>query len=798
MAQESVTSLIRAEAQKQGVDPELAVKIATVESGLNPQAQNPKSSAAGLFQLIDKTRKELGGDPKKKMDPLENVRLGVKLIKQNQGQLMTSLGRAPTSHELYMAHMFGPTGAVKLIQSDPNMPVQKAVLQFSNPKMADRIVRDNRLSGTVGDVVAGFQQKFGKKAAGQQKTAPASKKPAAPEGPIPFQTGFDMVAMAPSYQAAVAMTKLASLGGTLDEEDEEKTAEVAPQEEDTTPSAAAMLANLQMPSLAVFAEGGDVNKEELVAPPVTVTPEEKPKSKAKAMLDKLLEKRKEMTSTLPGMAADIGASIVNPAYGMAASAADFETARREGDLLSMGLAGIGLIPAVGPALKGLGMAGPAVLGAMRPKGGVFLTSGKRDQVLSRFDKNINEVLASVEDKSGTTGGRLSPESADAIKELFDKKARKYFTTQYASTDDPIYEALKEGRILPVGEADKKMFRDYILQALRRGNPEAAEDFAAAYDRGLQRNIFVEEGKQYSGEALRLAARRGEEALTAAEAQRLAAGEKLVPEELAGMQNLTEGLQPSLIWSSDPRRKLFEEGADIPEHIKRAVQTGELVYDISAYDIPKFMKPSGAMVEQLAKIDPARLKKMSYPEAVAAVNQQMRLSADWGAMVSMAREKGAKQVPVETRSMFTSQIIPFDNGQKWVRLTDSKAAALEGGMLKHSSGGYDKFGDYGINKDGKKSFDSGDAQLFSLRTKDDLPLVTIEVDAKNNIVTQVKGFMNKNASDLLPYTDEIVTFFKNTGFAPKKYLGDLPEEILQRIRPTDNFAKGGMVDKPLYS
>jgi hypothetical protein len=555
-----------------------------------------------------------------------------------------------------------------------------------------------------------------------------------------------------------------------------------------------------------FATGGEAKAEK--APPVVVTPE-KPVSSAKSMLDRLLEARKEATSTLPGVAADIGASIVNPAYGMAASAADFETARREGDLLNMGLAGIGLIPGIGPALKGLGMAAPAVLGAIRPKGGVFLTSGKYGQMvgpnqradtLSRFDQQMSDVLDLVEGKSRVRIGNISPESAEAIKELFDKKARKYFTTQFASTDDPIYEAVKEGRILPVGEADKKMFRDYTLQALRRGNPYAAEDFAAAYDRGLQRNILLGEGKQYSGEALRLAARRGEEALTAAEAQRLAAGEKLVPEELAGMQNPPEGLQPSLIWSSDPRRNLFAEGADIPEHIKRAIQEGEIVYDISAYDIPKFMKPSEAMIDELAKIDPAKLKKMSYPEAVAAVNQQMRVAADWGDMVSMAREKGAKQVPVETRRMFTTPVVSLDNGQKWVQLIDSKAAALEGGMLRHSVGGYDRVGEYGIGKAGKKSFDSGDAKVFSLRTKDDLPLVTIELDAREgkNIVTQVKGFTNQRGSDLIPYADEIVAFFKNTGFSPSSNNPDLPQKILQRIRPTDNFAKGGMVDKPLYS
>lgn len=350
MAQEPVTNLIRTEAQKQGVNPDLAIQIASVESGLNPQAQNPKSSASGLFQLIDRTRKQLGGDPKNKFDPLENVRLGVKLIKQNEGQLMTSLGRRPTDHELYMAHLFGPTGAVSLIQADPNIPVQKAVLGFSSPKTADAIVKNNRLTGTVGDVIGKFQQKFGGKPQTQQKTAPAKQKPAAPEGPVPFTTGFDFADLGPSYQAAFALASLGMLEAPTEGE-EQKKKKVEVEEEPQQPSRSSqMLAGMKLPEPLAFAEGGSAEK----APAVAVTPEEKPKTEAKSMLDKLLEARKEATSTLPGMGADIAASTINPVYGAVAGAADFETARREGDLLGMGLAGIGLVPVFGGMVRGGG------------------------------------------------------------------------------------------------------------------------------------------------------------------------------------------------------------------------------------------------------------------------------------------------------------------------------------------------------------------------------------------------------------------------------------------------------------
>jgi len=832
MAQEPVTNLIRTEAQKQGVNPDLAIQIASVESGLNPSAQNPKSSAAGLFQLIDRTRKELGGDPKKKLDPLENVRLGVKLIKQNEGQLMKNLGRRPTDHELYMAHLFGPTGAVSLIQADPTTPVQKAVLGFSSPKTADAIVKNNRLTGTVGDVIGKFQQKFGGKPQTQQKTAPVKQKPAAPEGPIPFTTGFDFADLGPSYQAAFALASLGMLEAPTEGEEQEKK-KVEVEEEPQQPSKSSqMLAGMKLPEPLAFAGGGSAEK----APPVVVTPEEKPKTEAKSMLDKLLETRKEVISTLPGlqppeekpkteaksmldkfletrkevistlpgMGADMAASTINPVYGAAASAADFEIARREGDLLGMGLSGIGLIPGLGPALKGIGMkAAPAILGAIRPKGGVFMTSGKYGEVVgpnkradtfSKFDNDMNNILDRVEIKAKAEISGISQESADAIRELFDKKARKYFTTQFASVDDPLYDALKEGRIKPVGEPDKKLFRRYMVTKAQEGDPEALEDLAVAYDKALHRSVFVPKGQMYSTEAFNLSGRRKKEARELAESQRLAAEEKLAPEELRSMEVL-------FVDHKELDSLLHGEGANVPPHIQRALSEGEMVYDISNFDVPKFMKPSEEMIDELAKIDPAVLKKMNYPEAVVAINKPMRFAVDWVDVVNTADKKGAKAVPKESRAMFTQTVIPLGDGQKWVRLTDSKAAALEGKMMKHSVWLYDKKGNYGPLKGGKDDFDSGRVEVFSLRGPDDIPELTIEVDKATSltgdgIVTQVKGRFNESLEGLLPYADQIVSFFEKTGYVPGGL--DIPDEILQRIRKPVGKAKGGMVDKPLYS
>lgn len=97
-------------------------KIAQVESGNNPLAQNPNSSAKGKYQFIDSTGKMFGldkyefGTPEYTAAEEKAVR---KLTKINNKGLKKVLGRPPTEGELYLAHQQGLGGAKKLLQN-PN------------------------------------------------------------------------------------------------------------------------------------------------------------------------------------------------------------------------------------------------------------------------------------------------------------------------------------------------------------------------------------------------------------------------------------------------------------------------------------------------------------------------------------------------------------------------------------------------------------------------------------------------------------------------------------------------------
>ena len=105
-----IVAIIRSAAEAEGVDPELAIRIAEHESGLNPNAKNPApgATASGLFQIIRPTFLKYNNDFSKVFDPKVNARVGVKIIKESNAILEKSLGRKPQYHESYLAHFAGP------------------------------------------------------------------------------------------------------------------------------------------------------------------------------------------------------------------------------------------------------------------------------------------------------------------------------------------------------------------------------------------------------------------------------------------------------------------------------------------------------------------------------------------------------------------------------------------------------------------------------------------------------------------------------------------------------------------
>src|SRR5258706_4247688 len=86
--------IISHEAKQAKVPPQLALAVANVESGMKPDATSPKG-ARGFFQLMPETAKVLGFNPD---DPVENIRGGVKYLRQLLDQHGGDVSKALTSY----------------------------------------------------------------------------------------------------------------------------------------------------------------------------------------------------------------------------------------------------------------------------------------------------------------------------------------------------------------------------------------------------------------------------------------------------------------------------------------------------------------------------------------------------------------------------------------------------------------------------------------------------------------------------------------------------------------------------
>lgn len=169
-------------------------QIISVESGGNPYAKNPRSSATGAGQFIDSTWLNTVGKYRPDLvqglgrdqilalrnDPALSKEMTAAYAKENQG-LLGAAGVPVNDGTTYLAHFAGPQGAIKILQADPNALVGGI--------LGDKVVAANPFLAnmTAGDLVGWAGRKMGAappqqpfpQAAPQQNAQPAQ--PAAPQ-----------------------------------------------------------------------------------------------------------------------------------------------------------------------------------------------------------------------------------------------------------------------------------------------------------------------------------------------------------------------------------------------------------------------------------------------------------------------------------------------------------------------------------------------------------------------------------------------------------------------------------------
>lgn len=473
MAQDLVTK-IREAASAQQVDPEVAVRIAQLESALNPKAKAKTSSAKGLFQIIDETWKGYGGTPNKQLDPDENIRVGVRILADNTAKARRALGRDPRPSELYAMHFFGTDGGLRVI----NAPEDKPLSALLTPKA---LKANPQLKGkTAGQILANLSAKFPAASPANIAASPATpaniaSSPVVEEvtappvtrvsrsvpRPLPAAKPLAQSAELPaSYQAALAVSLLAA------DDEKEKTDENEPsiaEQYFAQPSRVSPLASLDLsyespfPAPVRMQTGGDPRAAQLLQ-----------QFKAPPGYQRAVARAADRDTVAPIPGIQYPAEFIGGFMGAEPRPpTNPSETYRIGQALGVGLMPAATLPAkiagaVPDVLAGLGALGAA--GVMKPKGGNW--PSRHIQMLldparpSRFRGQDPELrLADVAEEldslreAGLSEQRVAQyaknlEPAVEMDKWITNKLGKYIQNEMGTESDPLLKLAKEEGILP--------------------------------------------------------------------------------------------------------------------------------------------------------------------------------------------------------------------------------------------------------------------------------------------------------------------------------------------------------------
>lgn len=196
VAPESIAPIIEATAARSGIDVDYLNRLAAKESSFNPRAQAGTSTAAGLYQFVDRTwvqtiksggleampnaaevaasitfdrsgRAVITTDEQRalmalRFDPAASGEAVARLTTANRKALTTALGREPTGAELYIAHFAGAAGAKKLLTADRDANAAELMpgAARANPTIFYEGKGDARRARTVGEVITRLSKGF--------------------------------------------------------------------------------------------------------------------------------------------------------------------------------------------------------------------------------------------------------------------------------------------------------------------------------------------------------------------------------------------------------------------------------------------------------------------------------------------------------------------------------------------------------------------------------------------------------------------------------------------------------------
>jgi hypothetical protein len=408
---------------------------------------------------------------------------------------------------------------------------------------------------------------------------------------------------------------------------------------------------------------------------------------------------------------------------------------------------------------------------------------------------VPRAILRAQERLGKKHSTLPDANLSAINNFLQTKVRNYYTRQFGTQDDPIYKAIREGKLTSEELGGPGGIRKYLADVAKEGktrvNPETGEsrfypspnaqeaiqDINALYDEmtGMRGTVLAQEtiGDPDYGNLLSDQAKTELQRLKDVTRDRLL-GERLRPEEInpridyVGYRNpafVKPGSSPTepilssrFNTSDDIRALLLSNPRLLPKELRTAIEKKQPIYDLNPQGALKKTLDEESLVDYLATLPVNQINNMRYEDAIRGSVKLQALQKERKALVSRIRDNK----PVDGKPFLEGVSAPLVSypegsplqGYTWRRLEKPDATELEGAYLKHSVGGYADDGNY--PSEDKKDFRAGTIKVYSLRDPRGLPVTTVEVKeipGLGSAVTQVKGVGRATGNALLSSLDD---------------------------------------------
>jgi hypothetical protein len=377
---------------------------------------------------------------------------------------------------------------------------------------------------------------------------------------------------------------------------------------------------------------------------------------------------------------------------------------------------------------------------VKPTGGTTYPAS----MVSKIDDYLQRIQRGVTRPTIFGIDELKGKDAKKIIEFVGSKGRDYLTKRYGSPQDEMKEAILDGRVTLTG-ADAELFPPKLLAQAREGNPVALERYEEIYDKstGLRGTVVIDNLAD----------------TTTTSAARQKEWDKLLKEGALPHEinlNILPSLRKDLGYGhgSDAETALrrFLSGEQIPPKeasgVMYAARHGEPIYDMdSMYPRLEYLDPD-TVIPALASVV-NDLDRMSFPEALVRGMKKTEVLRNDEAAIERAAQ--GKNVPLELFQRGIEPIAPIGDFSL-VRVKSPFAVRMEGAAMRHSIGNYALDPQYGLG--GKKAFESGDTQVFSIRNVEGKPIVSMDAEMDYDIdafyghpkIDQIRAVFNSEPNE----------------------------------------------------